>query len=153
MPFILEAGKALDQKVVDVQIQFKNRAPFPPNTMTIEIQPEAKLSMETHFKPVDSTSTAKVTTTPLTANYTSESPTTIENAYTRLLWDVLNGNSQNFVRADELIKSWQVFTPLLHQLERDIIDPESYAYGSDGPTSRGVFLKEMTMAGGVKAAL
>jgi glucose-6-phosphate 1-dehydrogenase len=107
--------------------------------------------METHFKPIDSTSSAKVTTTPLTAHYIPESSNIIENAYTRLLWDVLQGNSQNFVRADELIKSWQVFTPLLQQLERDHIQPESYAYGSEGPLSRHTFFKEMT--GGNKAAL
>lgn len=107
--------------------------------------------METHFKPIDSTSQATVTTTPLTASYTADSSNTIENAYTRLLWDVIQGHSQNFVRADELIKSWQVFTPLLDQLERDHIEPEPYAYGTDGPMSRSIFLKEMT--GGNKSAL
>lgn len=151
VPFILEAGKAMDDKVVDVQIQFKNRPPFPSNTLTMEIQPEAKLSMETHFKPIDSTSRATVTTMPLTAHYTPESSDIIENAYTRLLWDVIQGSSQNFVRADELVKSWQVFTPLLDQLERDHIQPEAYSYGSEGPSSRADFLKEMM--GGTKAAL
>ena len=46
VPFVLEAGKALDGKVVDVQVKFKNRHPFPSNVMTMEIQPKMIKSLE-----------------------------------------------------------------------------------------------------------
>ena len=54
VPFILEAGKAMDEKVVDVQVVFKNRHPFPSNKLTLEVQPTPSISMTTHVKPFDS---------------------------------------------------------------------------------------------------
>lgn len=135
VPFILEAGKALDEKVVDVQIVFKNRPQFPKNKLTLEIQPQARMSMTTNVKPVDcissGSSKAAAATAVLATNYDGEAigeDTTypIENAYTRLLFDVLKGNQNNFVRADELVRSWEVFTPLLHQIERENVRPLPY---------------------------
>lgn len=143
VPFVLEAGKALDQKVVDVQILLKQNSTcaFPANVINIQVQPEAKLELTAHMKSLQEGQS--ITTTTLTAPYIAPEGA-IENAYSRLLLDVLKGHAQNFVRADELVKSWQVFTPLLHQMEREHVQPESYAYGSDGPSSRAAFLKEAT---------
>ena len=160
VPFILEAGKALDEKVVDVQVVFKNRHPFPSNKLTLEVQPKPSVSMTTHMKPLDSIASGDskaVSTSLLCADYSAEAKhddaaKPIENAYTRLLLDVLRGHQNNFVRADELVRSWEVFTPLLHQIERDNVQPEKYVYGSNGPSSRAAFLDEMVQAN-VKSSL
>lgn len=160
VPFILEAGKALDEKVVDVQVVFKNRHPFPSNKLTLEVQPKPSISMTTHVKPFDSLSSGgckEVNTTLLSADYSAQTQREdathpLENAYSRLLLDVMRGNQNNFVRADELVRSWEVFTPLLHQIERDNVQPEKYAYGSNGPPSRAVFMEEMSHSN-VKSSL
>lgn len=55
------------------------------------------------------------------------------DAYTRLILDVLRGRSASFVRSDELIKSWEIFTPVLHQIDKDNIQPHIYKVGSRGP--------------------
>ena len=110
VPFILEAGKALDEKVVDVQIVFKNRHPFPSNKLTLEVQPKPSISMTTHVKPLDSIAAGgskAINTTSLSAEYSvqaqqDDTAKPIENAYTRLLLDVMRGNQNNFVRSDEL---------------------------------------------------
>ncbi|CAB9524758.1 Glucose-6-phosphate 1-dehydrogenase [Seminavis robusta] len=152
VPFILEAGKALDQKVVDVQVKFKNRHPFPSNMVTIEVQPKPSMTMTAHMKPLGGASgTMDVTTTNLTTDYSFDGSDDIlskpiENAYSRLLLDVLRGHQNNFVRSDELVRSWEVFTPLLHQIERDNIQPVMYEYGSSGPSSRPAFMDEMVQA-------
>jgi glucose-6-phosphate 1-dehydrogenase len=39
----------------------------------------------------------------------NQSAKPIEKAHARLLLDVLRGNQNNFVRSDELIRSWEVF--------------------------------------------
>ena len=159
VPFILEAGKALDERVVDVQVVFKNRQPFPSNKLTIEVQPQPSMSMTTNVKPIDcisSGSSKAVATATLSTNYSAESngeSVPIENAYTRLLLDVLRGKQNNFVRADELVRSWEVFTPLLHQIERDNVQPVKYQYGSNGPASRSIFLEDMVQAANVKSSL
>ena len=38
-------------------------------------------------------------------------------AYEKLIHDVLQGESHNFVRRDELEQAWRIFDPLLRQLE------------------------------------
>ena len=37
-------------------------------------------------------------------------------AYERLILEVLRGDQTNFVHTDELIASWRIFTPVLHQM-------------------------------------
>ena len=39
-------------------------------------------------------------------------------AYEKLIHDVLQGESHNFVRRDELEQAWRIFDPLLHHLEQ-----------------------------------
>ena len=57
----------------------------------------------------------------------------IFDAYTRLILEVIRGRQATFVRDDELKASWAIFTPLLHQIEREKIKPILYEYGSRGP--------------------
>ena len=55
------------------------------------------------------------------------------DAYTRLLLDTVRGNQATFVRSDELIESWRIFSPLLHHIESNKIQPIPYTYGTRGP--------------------
>ena len=64
------------------------------------------------------------------------------DAYTRLLLDVLRGRQESFVRNDELEKAWEIFTPLLHTIERDNVRPKLYAQGSTGPAERAQFFED-----------
>ena len=42
------------------------------------------------------------------------------DAYERLLWDVSTGDRSLFVRSDELMQSWKIFTPVVQAIERDL---------------------------------
>jgi glucose-6-phosphate 1-dehydrogenase len=59
----------------------------------------------------------------------------IPQAYTRLLLDVFQGKQAAFVREDELRASWEIFTPLLHAIEKkdQYGKPLPYEFGSRGP--------------------
>jgi glucose-6-phosphate 1-dehydrogenase len=46
---------------------------------------------------------------------------------------VLLGNQSAFVRDDELTAAWNLFTPLLHQIDAEKIQPIPYKFGSRGP--------------------
>lgn len=59
----------------------------------------------------------------------------LPDAYERLIYDVIRGDHNLFVRVDELDAAWRVFTPILHQLEKEKIQPEIYPNGSRGPPS------------------
>jgi len=55
------------------------------------------------------------------------------SAYSRLLLEVMRGNQGAFVRSDELLRAWEIFTPLLQELEEKKIKPLPYEYGGRGP--------------------
>ena len=48
------------------------------------------------------------------------------DAYTRLILEVLRGNQATFVRSDELLSSWEIFTPLLEAIESGKMGRECY---------------------------
>jgi len=48
---------------------------------------------------------------------------------------VLNGDKSLFISLDELSAAWDVFTPLLHEIDMGKAAPETYAIGSSGPAS------------------
>ena len=50
-----------------------------------------------------------------------------------MLLNVLRGDQSTFVRDDELRVAWEIFTPLLHRLEKNPTRPIPYPYGSRGP--------------------
>jgi len=50
-----------------------------------------------------------------------------------LLLDVLRGKQATFVRDDELIAAWEIFTPVLHEIENTQVKPIPYVFGTRGP--------------------
>jgi hypothetical protein len=63
------------------------------------------------------------------------------DAYTRLILDVLQGKHAAFVRDDELRRAWEIFTPLLHRIEKENIQPIIYKQGTRGPPQADEFVK------------
>merc|ERR1712023_53892 len=54
-------------------------------------------------------------------------------AYEKLIFDVMQGQSHNFVRNDELEQAWRIFDPVLETLEEEKRIPEPYDEKSRGP--------------------
>jgi len=65
----------------------------------------------------------------------------LPDAYERLIYDVVRGDHNLFVRSDELEAAWKIFTPLLHHLEQNKVKPIIYPYGSRGPPSSDELIK------------
>ena len=57
----------------------------------------------------------------------------LPEAYSRLILDVFLGSQMHFVRSDELLEAWKLFTPLLEEIEQSGSSPLPYKYGSRGP--------------------
>jgi glucose-6-phosphate 1-dehydrogenase len=66
----------------------------------------------------------------------------IPDAYESLILDCLKADKSNFVRDDELEAAWNIFTPVLHRIENEKIQPYHYTYGTRGPTQLPEFIKE-----------
>lgn len=141
VPFIMKAGKALDERKGEIRIQFKDvpAADFmfdgqdtPRNELVIRFQPDESVYMKLNIKGPGLRSNP--TQSELDLNYKTRYPGVFNpDAYTRLILDVIRGKQATFVRTDELLSSWKIFTPLLHELEREKVKPIPYPYGSRGP--------------------
>lgn len=143
VPFLITAGKALDARVTEIRVHFREvpgnlfcgqTGCPPPNALVIRVQPREGiyfsivnkipgLGMQLDVKNLD-------------LSYTSAfSDAIIPDAYESLLLDVVRGEKTLFIRNDELEAAWDVFTPALRQMEESRIAPEPYAFGSAGPAA------------------
>ncbi|KAI9792547.1 MAG: Glucose-6-phosphate 1-dehydrogenase [Peltula sp. TS41687] len=138
VPFILKAGKALNEQKTEVRIQFKDVTSgifkdIPRNEMVIRVQPNESVYVKMNSKLPGLSMQTVVTELDLTYRRRF-SDLKIPEAYESLILDALKGDHSNFVRDDELDASWRIFTPLLHYLDSNKdIQPMEYPYGSRGP--------------------
>lgn len=128
VPFMLKAGKAVDERKAEVRIQFKDAAGaemlfggsnsprLERNELVMRLQPTESIYLKAMVKSPGLQTDMQQAELDLT--YKNRFKGTYNpDAYTRLLLEVLRGNQGDFVRADEIIASWEVFDPLLRQLE------------------------------------
>ncbi|EFJ45944.1 hypothetical protein VOLCADRAFT_82038 [Volvox carteri f. nagariensis] len=144
VPFLLKAGKALHTRRAEIRVQFRHvpgnlyKHKFGPdldsatNELVIRIQPKEAIYLKVNNK-VPGLG-LRLDTTRLDLQYQSAfSQKELPDAYERLLLDVVNGDKRLFIRYDELEAAWELFTPLLHEIESRKVAPELYPYGSRGP--------------------
>uniref|UniRef100_A0A673C883 Glucose-6-phosphate 1-dehydrogenase n=1 Tax=Sphaeramia orbicularis TaxID=375764 RepID=A0A673C883_9TELE len=139
VPFILRCGKALNERKAEVRLQFTDVPgdifgnQCRRNELVVRVQPNeavyAKMMSKkpgVYFSPEE---------TELDLTYKSRyKDVKLPDAYERLILDVFCGSQMHFVRSDELREAWRIFTPLLHQIEKEKPKPIPYKYGSRGPT-------------------
>lgn len=135
VPFVFEAGKALDERLCEVRLHFRGNTK---NALVLRLQPTPAVFLTANMKTPGFSKSPVSTHIGVDYGHADE-----PGAYTRLLLDVCRGEQANFVRDDELLESWKIFTPVLQQVEREHIEPQSYEEGSTGPDSRSEFLKSM----------
>ena len=140
IPFILEAGKALDERLCEVRLHLHGSHSAPPNAMVMRLQPTPAVYFTANVKMPGFSSTPVSTHWGVTYEHHLHD---IPEAYSRLLLDVLRGHQENFVRDDELRRAWQIFTPLLHTLEEQRVEPLPYERSTEGPVNRPDFLRAM----------
>ena len=140
VPFVIRAGKGLNHQQSEIHIVFRtpdnnifcelHECP-PANELIIRIQPDESIS----FNMVSKTPGLKMGFQTNEVNLKYELNSTkelIPEAYESLLLDVINGEKSLFVRKEELELAWDIFTPLLHDLEKNKVKPKPYPFGSEG---------------------
>ncbi|KAK3102256.1 hypothetical protein FSP39_009955 [Pinctada imbricata] len=139
VPFILRCGKALNERKAEVRVQFKDVAGdiFPTgevqrNELVIRVQPDEAVYLKMMAKSPGMTFKSEETELDLSYGHRYKE-VKLPDAYERLILDVFLGSQIHFVRSDELSEAWRIFTPLLHQIEREKPKPIPYVYGSRGP--------------------
>mmetsp|Transcript_8156 Transcript_8156/g.23410 ORF Transcript_8156/g.23410 Transcript_8156/m.23410 type:complete len:521 (-) Transcript_8156:251-1813(-) len=141
VPFIVKAGKAMNEKKVDVRIQFKSVpaslwgpevADTHRNELVMRLQPNDAIYMKVNVKQPGWSNNIHMSEMDLSYKNRYEG-LRIPEAYERLILDCVRGDQQHFVRRDELEVAWKIFTPVLHAIDRGEILPVPYKYGSRGP--------------------
>jgi len=152
IPFIMQAGKALDEKLCEVRVQFKSATTLTsvqpiskelkPSELVLRLQPNPALELHNIIKsPGLSMSPIK---SKMSMNYEDIPDLSNPDAYTRLLLNVMRGDQGSFVRDDELRRSWEIFTPLLHSIDDTGVRPLPYSLGSKGPQERAKWMEIMS---------
>uniref|UniRef100_A0A061S3M8 Glucose-6-phosphate 1-dehydrogenase n=1 Tax=Tetraselmis sp. GSL018 TaxID=582737 RepID=A0A061S3M8_9CHLO len=141
VPFILKAGKALDEKKVEVRVQFRtvpaslweeSIAHSHRNELVMRLQPDEAIYMKVNVKQPGWDNNVHMSEMDLSYKDRYKG-LRIPEAYERLILDCIRGDQQHFVRRDELEYAWRIFDPLLHAIDRGEVDPIPYPYGSRGP--------------------
>ncbi|CAG9808115.1 unnamed protein product [Chironomus riparius] len=136
--FILRCGKALNERKAEVRIQYHDvpgdifGGKAKRNELVIRVQPGEALYIKMMTKSPGITFDLEETELDLTYGHRYKG-VSLPDAYERLILDVFCGSQMHFVRSDELCEAWRIFTPLLHNIEGNKINPIPYKYGSRGP--------------------
>ncbi|EPZ31985.1 polyadenylate binding protein [Rozella allomycis CSF55] len=140
VPFILKCGKA------EVRIQFKDVPgnvfkDVSRNELVLRVQPNEAVYLKLMVKKPGLATDCVISE--LDLSYSNRfKDIRIPDAYESLLLDVLQNDSSNFVRDDELLEAWRIFTPLLNKIENENIKPVPYEFGSRGPHGINEFISK-----------
>lgn len=141
VPFYLRTGKRMRRKVSEIAVTFRepplelytNQHPvMTRNTLIIRIQPEEGITLTVNTKIPGYTTNMR----PVNVDFAYGSAfgeSTLE-AYERLLFDAMLGDSTLYTRRDEIETSWQFVSQLLDHWQRSAERPQLYEPGSSGPS-------------------
>ncbi len=151
VPFMISAGKGLNCHRTEIRVQFKDPEfdlfenvlaqgnpsgrPSRGNELMIRVQPNERINLRIVSKIPGIGMRLDNPMLDLSYRETYQG-LRISDAYEALLLDVLRGDRSLFIRDDELEASWDIFTPLLHELDATQDRPEPYPFGSRGPEQR-----------------
>jgi len=141
VPFYLRGGKRLPKRGTEIAIIFKdapgvlfkqNGRKNDPNVLALRIQPDEGIAMKINCKvPGPSSPIQPVKMDFRYGSYFGQSP---PEAYERLIWESMVGDSTLFARADEVEQSWKILTPILdYWAKHPSRDFPNYPSGSWGP--------------------
>lgn len=148
VPFILRCGKALNERKAEVRLQFRDVAgdifqqQCKRNELVIRVQPNEAVYTKMMTKKPGMFFNPEESELDLTYGNRYKN-VKLPDAYERLILDVFCGSQMHFVRSDELREAWRIFTPLLHQIEREKPQPIPYVYGSRGPAEADELMKRV----------
>ncbi|CAF5123672.1 unnamed protein product, partial [Rotaria magnacalcarata] len=147
VPFILRAGKALNEKKAEIRIQFRDApgAMFDediresdPNgrlardELVIRVQPNEAIYLKLNTKrPGEMGFSIEETELDLTYGHRYQG-VKLPDAYERLILDVFMGSKINFVRSDELQEAWRIVDPILELIDQKKLPLIPYKFGVFG---------------------
>jgi glucose-6-phosphate 1-dehydrogenase len=146
VPFYLRTGKRLASRHSDIVIQFKDvphsifgDARQTANRLVMRLQPDEGVQLYVQIKE-PGPGGLRVKSLPLNLSYADSFTLRYPDAYERLLMDVVRGNLSLFMRKDEVEAAWAWVDQLIASWTAVDVPLDTYAAGSDGPTSAAVLM-------------
>ncbi|MBN1441239.1 MAG: glucose-6-phosphate dehydrogenase, partial [Planctomycetes bacterium] len=148
VPFLMRAGKGLEDRLTEIRIHFRevpsnmfcdDRGCPAPNELVIRVQPDEAIYFSIASKVPGMG--LRIEPRRLDLQYRTAFTEHLPDAYESLLLEVIRGDRSLFIRSDELEAAWDIFTPVLEEIEERRIVPEPYEFGSHGPESAGRWLR------------
>jgi glucose-6-phosphate 1-dehydrogenase len=151
VPFLLRTGKRLQRHVTEIAVQFKlpplrlfrtvecegdicNLTKMQPTVLAFRIQPNEGISLS--FSAKRPGMNIDLHPVQFEFDYGKTFQKVLPEAYERLLFDALRGDSTLFMRSDELQAAWEFVTPILEAWQKSPPqDFPNYAAGTWGPAA------------------
>lgn len=149
VPFYLRAGKRLSKRATEISIFFKKTefdlfasdtcpaCPLENDLLIIRIQPDEGVAL--HFNCKVPGTSKSVRPVKMDFRYDSYFNTKTPEAYERLLCDCIRGDRILFTCSEEVLTSWELFTPILATWHQT--DLFSYVAGSIGPEAANALIE------------
>ncbi|MBP9841979.1 MAG: glucose-6-phosphate dehydrogenase [Simkaniaceae bacterium] len=141
VPFYLRAAKRLPKRATEIAITYKDPPgrlfksdlkKNEPNVLAIRVQPNEGISVKINTKVPGPSS--PIQPVKMDFRYSSFFGLSPPDAYERLITDCILGDSTLFARVDEVMRSWEIYTPLLDYWgSTETKDFPNYPAGSWGP--------------------
>jgi glucose-6-phosphate 1-dehydrogenase len=141
-PFYLRTGKRLRERASEIVVQFRD----PPhmifagteghkgNVLTIRLQPDEGITLHTTIKDPGPggmrLADASLDMSFADARMPSERS---QDAYERLIMDVVRGDQTLFMRGDEVLAAWKWIDPIIEAWQDKRFAPSQYDAGGAGP--------------------
>lgn len=142
MPIYIRAGKRMQRTVVEISIQFKEPQNMMfkeahlsegGNVLTLRIQPNEGVVVRLKVKKPGLN--LELEDVPMQFCYKSEFQMGLVEAYVKLIYDAVQGDSTLFTRSQGIESSWQFVQPLLNYKASPKFKVDPYQAGSFGPVS------------------
>jgi glucose-6-phosphate 1-dehydrogenase len=146
VPFYIRTGKRMKEKSTRIVIEFKNQTDHSyknnqmhPNLLIIEINPDENISFQLNSK--NPLNNGKVE--PVRINLSNDQISLgVPEAYERLIYDAINGDSTFFAHWKEVELSWEWVQPILDAFKENLVPLTDYQSGSYGPAAADLLLLE-----------
>jgi glucose-6-phosphate 1-dehydrogenase len=144
VPFYLRTGKRLATQSSEIVVQFRAvphrsfpkeaSADWQPSSIIISIQPDECITLK--FQARQPGHDIKLQSVDMSFNYRESFSGPFLEAYETLLWDIMQNDATEFMRADQVEASWHILKPVLQSwAEKKPADFPNYAAGSMGPAA------------------
>ncbi|MCB1049213.1 MAG: glucose-6-phosphate dehydrogenase [Acidobacteria bacterium] len=148
VPFYLRTGKRLPDRYSEIVIQFSpvkhsifkpHMGELLPNTLNIRLQPNDGVTLSMMTKE-PGPGGLRIRSMPLNLTFADAFERYYNNAYERLLMEVVRGNPALFMRRDEVETAWSWIDQIIGAWQATNTKPQPYMAGSWGPSRSALLM-------------